>query len=29
MPWNETLRVMDMLDQVRKEGGARFPQDED
>jgi predicted dehydrogenase len=28
MPWAETLRVMDMLDEVRRQGEARFPQDE-
>ncbi|KAJ5106607.1 hypothetical protein N7456_003282 [Penicillium angulare] len=27
MPLNETLRVMKMLDLIRKQGGAKFPQD--
>lgn len=27
MPWEETLRVMELLDEVRRQGGARFPQD--
>jgi predicted dehydrogenase len=27
MPWAETLRVLDMLDEVRRQGGASFPQD--
>ncbi|EXJ77959.1 hypothetical protein A1O3_09118 [Capronia epimyces CBS 606.96] len=27
MPWEETVRVLEILDQVRKQGGARFPQD--
>lgn len=29
MPHAETLRVMEMMDQIRLQGGARFPQDED
>ena len=28
MPWSETLRVMEIMDEVRKQGGARFPQDD-
>jgi predicted dehydrogenase len=28
MPWAETLRVMEMMDEVRRQGGARFPQDD-
>ena len=28
MPWSETLRVMGIMDDVRRQGGARFPQDE-
>ncbi|KAL1893051.1 hypothetical protein Sste5346_006732 [Sporothrix stenoceras] len=28
MPWAETLRVMDLMDEVRRQGGATFPQDE-
>ncbi|KAH6611695.1 dimeric dihydrodiol dehydrogenase [Boeremia exigua] len=27
MPWKETVRVMRLLDEVRRQGGARFPQD--
>lgn len=27
MPHAETLRVMEMLDEIRRQGGARFPQD--
>ncbi|KAK0383618.1 hypothetical protein NLU13_9529 [Sarocladium strictum] len=29
MPWSETLRVMELMDEVRRQGGAKFPQDED
>jgi predicted dehydrogenase len=28
MPWNETLRVMALMDDIRKRGGARFPQED-
>jgi predicted dehydrogenase len=28
MPWRETLQVMEMMDEVRRQGGARFPQDD-
>lgn len=28
MPWEETLRIMELLDEIRRQGGARFPQDE-
>jgi predicted dehydrogenase len=28
MPWAETIRVMRILDEVRRQGGAKFPQDE-
>lgn len=28
MPWAETLRVMELMDEVRRQGGATFPQDE-
>jgi predicted dehydrogenase len=28
MPHAETLRVMEMLDEIRRQGGARFPQDD-
>ncbi|KFA56466.1 hypothetical protein S40293_01123 [Stachybotrys chartarum IBT 40293] len=27
MPWAETIRVMELMDEVRKQGDARFPQD--
>jgi predicted dehydrogenase len=27
MPWAETLRVLEMMDEARRQGGARFPQD--
>lgn len=27
MPWSETLTVLGLLDEVRRQGGARFPQD--
>lgn len=27
MPWTETIRVLEMLDEVRQQGGAKFPQD--
>jgi predicted dehydrogenase len=27
MPWAETLRVMEILDEIRRQGGARLPQD--
>ncbi|KAL2213941.1 dimeric dihydrodiol dehydrogenase [Sarocladium strictum] len=28
MPWSETLRVLEMMDEIRRQGGAKFPQDE-
>ncbi|KAM0275057.1 hypothetical protein ACHAQH_007618 [Verticillium albo-atrum] len=28
MPWSETVRVMELMDEIRRQGGARFPQDE-
>lgn len=28
MPWAEKVRVMEIMDKVRREGGARFPVDE-
>lgn len=28
MPWTETMRLMRIMDQVRKNGGARFPVDD-
>jgi predicted dehydrogenase len=27
MPWSETIRVMEMMDEIRRQGGAKFPQD--
>ena len=27
MPWAETVRVMKIMDHIRKQGGAKFPQD--
>lgn len=27
MPWAETIRIMSLLDEIRRQGGARFPQD--
>jgi predicted dehydrogenase len=27
MPWGETMRVMEIMDEVRRMGGAKFPQD--
>lgn len=27
MPWTETLRVLEMMDEIRRQGGARMPQD--
>lgn len=29
MPFAETVRVMEIMDSIRKQGGARFPQDHD
>jgi predicted dehydrogenase len=29
MPWAETLRVMEIMDEVRRQGGGRFPQDDE
>lgn len=29
MPWAETMRIMEMMDSIRMEGGARFPQDDE
>ena len=28
MPWSETIRVLEIMDEVRKQGGAKFPQEE-
>lgn len=27
MPWAETVRVLEIMDEVRRQGGAKFPQD--
>lgn len=27
MPWSETIRVLEILDEVRRQGGAKFPQE--
>ncbi len=27
MPWSETIRVMEIMDEARRQGGARFPPD--
>jgi predicted dehydrogenase len=27
MPWEETIRVLELMDEARRQGGARFPQD--
>lgn len=27
MPWEETIRVMEIMDEARRQGGAKFPQD--
>ncbi|KAF5237528.1 hypothetical protein FAUST_5993 [Fusarium austroamericanum] len=27
MPWAETVRVMEIMDEVRRQGGSKFPQD--
>ena len=29
MPWAETIRMLEMMDEIRRQGGARFPQDEE
>ena len=29
MPWTETIRVMELLDEVRRQGGVVFPQDKE
>ncbi|KAL2754756.1 hypothetical protein ACRALDRAFT_2028037 [Sodiomyces alcalophilus JCM 7366] len=29
MPWAETIRVMEIMDETRRQGGARFPVDKD
>ncbi|KAL7756840.1 hypothetical protein ACKLNR_013833 [Fusarium oxysporum f. sp. zingiberi] len=28
MPWRETIRVMEIMDEIRKQGGTCYPQDE-
>ncbi|KAI1260611.1 dimeric dihydrodiol dehydrogenase [Xylariaceae sp. FL1019] len=28
MPWSETIRVLEMMDEIRRQGGTRYPQDE-
>ncbi|TDZ37519.1 D-xylose 1-dehydrogenase [Colletotrichum trifolii] len=28
MPWAETIRVMEIMDEIRRQGGAKFPQDD-
>lgn len=28
MPWAETIRVMEMMDEIRRQGGTKYPQDE-
>ncbi|KAK4940204.1 hypothetical protein LTR10_019633 [Elasticomyces elasticus] len=27
MPWQETIRVMELMDEIRKQGGTEYPQD--
>ncbi|CAH0022150.1 unnamed protein product [Clonostachys rhizophaga] len=29
MPWAETVKVLEILDEIRRQGGARFPQDDE
>lgn len=29
MPWAETIRVMEIMDEVRRQGGTRYPQDDE
>jgi predicted dehydrogenase len=29
MPWEETVQILEMMDEARKQGGARFPQDDE
>lgn len=29
MPWAETIRVMELTDEARRQGGAKFPQDDE
>ena len=28
MPWEETIRIMEIMDEARRQGGAKFPQDD-
>lgn len=28
MPWSETIRIMEIMDDIRKQGGTKYPQDE-
>ncbi|KAJ9603563.1 hypothetical protein H2200_011749 [Cladophialophora chaetospira] len=28
MPWGETIRVMEIMDEIRKQGGTKYPQDQ-
>lgn len=28
MPWEETMQIMEIMDEARKQGGAQFPQDD-
>lgn len=28
MPWAETIRVMEIMDEIRRQGGTKYPQDE-
>ncbi|CAM1508930.1 Fc.00g026690.m01.CDS01 [Cosmosporella sp. VM-42] len=29
MPWTETVRILEMMDEIRRQGGARFPLEEE
>lgn len=29
MPWSESVRMLDMMDEIRRQGGAKFPQDDE
>ena len=29
MPWKETLRVLEVMDEIRRQGGTKYPQDSD
>lgn len=28
MPWSETIRIMDIMDEIRRQGGTKYPHDE-